>query len=156
MYARNTIHRDQYTFFKNKLTNLLRRAKRLYYYKVFSRVMRDSSKLWNHINRVIGKGYKVPMESLNTDNNRIVGNEMVNYANTYFVNIANELTNDLPVWQYIETGAPNPHTFSFIPTNELEVGAVIKSLKNKGGGFSDISIVCLKNNFIVFSYIFPV
>ena len=36
MYIRGSIIKESYTFYANKLTALLNRAKRLYYYKIFS------------------------------------------------------------------------------------------------------------------------
>ena len=151
MCNRGTIHKEQYTQFKNRLTTLLRRAKRLYYFRLFYRCQRDSRKLWLHINKVIGKKVKVPMESLKVDQNVLVGTEMVNYANAYFVSIANNLTVDLLYVEPMLFSEMNPHSFAFMPTNEREVANVIKSLKNKGNGINDIGIMTLKNNNNVFS-----
>ena len=73
MCNRGTIHKEQYTNFKNRLTTLLRRAKRLYYFRLFLRFQSDSKKLWLHINTVIGKKVKVPMECLKVNQNVLVG-----------------------------------------------------------------------------------
>ena len=151
MCNRGTIHKEQYTLFKNRLTTLLRRAKRLYYFKLFYRCQRDSRKLWFHINKVIGKKVRVPMECLKVNQNVLMGTEMVNYANAYFVSIANNLTVNLVYMEPMLFGEPNPHSFAFMPTNEREVANVIRSLKNKGNGINDIGIVTLKNNNYVFS-----
>ena len=151
MCNRGTIQKEQYTQFKNRLTTLLRRAKRLYYFRLFSRFQRDSKKLWLHINKVIGKRVRVPMECLKVNQNVLVGIEMVNHANTYFVSIANNLSRALQNLEPMLFGEPNPHSFAFVPTNEREVADIIKSLKNKGSGINDISIVTLKNNNHIFS-----
>ena len=151
MCNRGTIHKEQYTNFKNRLTTLLRRAKRLYYFRLFLRFQSDSKKLWLHINKVIGKKVKVPMECLKVNQNVLVGTEMVNHANTYFVNVANNLSRTLLNLEPLLLGEALPHSFAFVPTNEREVAEVIKSLKNKGSGINDISIVTLKNNNQVFS-----
>lgn len=151
MCNRGTIHKEQYTTFKNRLTTLLRRAKRLYYFRLFSRCQKDSKKLWFNINKIMGKKDRVPMECLKVNQNALVGTEMANYANTYFVSIANDLTMDLVHLDPMLFGAANPHSFAFVPTNEREVAGVINSLKNKGNGISDIGIITLKNNKLVFS-----
>ena len=151
MCNRGTIHIEQYTGFKNRLTTLLRRAKRLYYFRLFSRFQRDSKKLWLHINKVIGKKVRVPMECLRVNQDILVGTEMVNHANAYFVSIANNLSWALVNLEPMLLGQSNPHSFAFVPTNEREVADVIKSLKNKGSGVNDIGIVTLKNNKNIFS-----
>ena len=95
MVIRGTINKADYTYFSNHLTTLLRRAKRLYYYKLFLRVGIDSSKLWMHINNILGNRTKTSMVSLKVNDVALVGTDMVNYANSYFVNIAGNITNDL-------------------------------------------------------------
>ena len=77
---------------------------------------------------------------------------LVNYANSYFVNIAGNITNGLvrPV-AFAPLQEPNLFSFIFLRTNEHEVAMVICSLKNKGSVLTDLSVVCLKKNIQVFS-----
>ena len=152
MVTRGTINKADYTYFSNQLTILLRRAKRLYYYKLFLRVGIDSSKLWMHINAILGNRAKTSMASLKVNDVALVGTDMVNYANSYFVNIANDITNGLisPV-AFAPLQEPNLYSFIFLHTNEHEVAMVIRSLKNKGSILNDLSVVCLKRNVQVFS-----
>ena len=152
MVVRGTINKADYTYFSNHLTTLLRRAKRLYYYKLFLRVGIDSSKLWMHINNILGNRTKTSMVSLKVNDVALVGTDMVNYANSYFVNIAGNITNGLvrPV-AFAPLQEPNLFSFIFLHTNEHEVAMVICSLKNKGSVLTDLSVVCLKKNIQVFS-----
>ena len=63
---------------------------------------------------------------------------MVNHANSYFVNIAANLSANLQNNEpYVATFAPNPFSFTFLPTDANEVFMVIMSLKNKGNGLND-------------------
>ena len=152
MVIRGTIKKADYTYFSNHLTTLLRRAKRLYYYKLFLRVGIDSSKLWMNINNILGNRTKTSMVSLKVNDVALVGTDMVNYANSYFVNIAGNITNGLvrPV-AFAPLQEPNLFSFIFLHTNEHEVAMVICSLKNKGSVLTDLSVVCLKKNIQVFS-----
>ena len=152
MFTRGTIAKVDYTYYKNRLTSLLRRAKRLYYFRLFKRDGNNSTKLWYHINKVLGNSSKVPMRCLEIDINTLVGMDMVNYANSYFVNIASDLTKNLPNNDpHIAFQEPNLCSFNFLPTNAMEVERVIRSLKNKGSGLNDLSIASLKNNIHIFS-----
>ena len=152
MYLRGRIIRESYTFYANKLTVLLNKARRLHFAKLFSRYSKNTSKTWLYINRLIGNSTKGSMEKLMVGGETLTGMQMVNYANEYFVSIANRLTecmqNSGPYMVFTER---NPHTFEMRPTDVCEVVKVIYSLKNKGNGLLDISIVTIKNNSHIFS-----
>ena len=152
MFIRGTITKEYYTFFRNRLTSLLRRAKKLYYYRVFLKEIKNTTKLWSRVNMVLGNRTNVPMECLKVDGNMIRGLQMVDYANNYFVSAASNLLMNLPhndPYQIIFE--PNPSTFIFLPTDFNEVVTVIRSLKNKGSGLNDISVVSLKINALTFA-----
>lgn len=152
MYIRGTIMKADYNYYKNRLTMLVRRVKRLYYFNLFQSAGKDSSKIWLHINTLLGNQGQVVMDGLKVDTRYLTGNEMVNYANSFFVNIANNLTADLEQRDFIPPlNRPNPGSFVFMHTNTDEVSKVIGSLKNKGNGLHDIRVLVLKNNIQVFS-----
>ena len=78
---------------------------------------------------------------------------MVNYANNYFVGIANSLTEGMKDGgPYVFNNEQNPHTFVLRPTDIHEVLKIIQKLKNKGSGLIDISITTVKNNSHIFSF----
>ena len=133
MFTCGRISWEAYTWYNNRLTYLLRRVKRLFYYKLFVRAGKNSAKLWFNINRILGNSCKTPMQSIHVDDRIHNGTSMVNYVNSYFVNIASNLTADLPTDEpcfiFQET---NMFTFNFLPTDISEVSLVISSLKNKG------------------------
>ena len=152
MYIRGTIAKVCYTFYKNHLTTLLRRAKRLYYFRLFLQERNSSSMLWHRINMVLGNSSGVLMESLKVDGNILRGADMVNKANSFFVNVANSLSANLQNNEpYVVNFEPNPFSFTFLPTDAQEVYMVIMSLKNKGNGLNDISALTLKINAHSFS-----
>ena len=151
MYIRGTIDKVYYTLFRNHVISLVGRAKRLYYFRLFLQET-NTSKLWYRINTVLGNSTGVPMECLKVDRNILRGVRMVNHANSYFVNIAANLTaNSQNNEPFIVTFTPNPFSFAFLPTDANEVFMVIMSLKNKGNGLNDISALSLKKNAQIFS-----
>ena len=151
MYTRGTVLKEEYTYFKNKLTTLIRRVKRLYYFNLFRGLDRDSGKIWNQINLLLGNRSQVEMDGLQVDTSYIREKEMVDYANSYFVSIANNLTVGLPDEYLPPYGGPNPNSFMFLETTVQEVSGIIKSLKNKGNGLHDISVFVIKKYLEIFS-----
>ena len=152
MFIRGTITKVEYTFYKNRLTSVLRRAKRMYYFRLFLQERKNSSKLWYRINMVLGNSASIPMDSLKVEDNVLRGLSMVNHANTYFVNIAANLSANLQSnGPFVVNFEPNPFSFAFLPTDANEVYLVIMSLKNKGNGLNDISALTLKMNAQSFS-----
>ena len=86
------ICREDYRHYANKLTSLLYKAKKLYYLKLFLHSSNNSTKTWSYINRLIGNSSKGTLEKLKVNDSTLSGLEMLNYANGYFVGIANTLT----------------------------------------------------------------
>ena len=151
MYVRGTILKEEYTHFKNRLTTLIRRVKRLYYFNLFSSLGNDSSKIWHQINNLLGNRSQVEMDGLQVDTLYIKGKDMVDYANSFFINIANDLTAGLPDEFLPPYSRPNRNTFVFLATDKWEVIGIIKSLKNKGNGLYDLSVQTVKKNIEIFS-----
>ena len=152
MYVRGTIFKVDYNYYKNKLVTLVRRVKRMYYFNLFQKLGKDSNKVWYHINVLLGNKGQVIMDGLKVGTSIISGTEMVNYANSFFINVANNLTAGLQDLDFVPPlSRPNPSSFVFMHTHTDEVRKVIRSLKNKGNGLYDISVLVLKNNIQVFS-----
>ena len=55
---RNDNNRTKYTIYTNKLTSLLRTAKKQYYYKMFAKYKHDCKKTWSQVNVLLGKSKK--------------------------------------------------------------------------------------------------
>ena len=101
---------------------------------------------------LLGNKSRVVIDSLKVGDSYIRDNEMVNYANSFFVNIANTLTADLQDGDFDSLHSiPNPKSFVFMQTDRNEVNSVIRSLKNKGNGLHDISVMTIKKNLNTFS-----
>ena len=152
LYFRGHITRESYTFYANRLTTLLNKSRKVYYFKLFYRDIKNTKKTWSNINRVTGSTARCSMEKLLVGGETLTGMRMVNYANEYFVSIANRLTEEMQInGQFMVYTERNPYTFEMRPTDVREVVKVIYSLKNKGNGLLDISVVTIKNNSQVFA-----
>ena len=91
------------------------------------------------------------MSRLIVNGNVLTGVDMADYANRYFTNAANNLTEnliDIPFRFYNE---PNPRTILLQPTDAYEVAKVIMGLKNKGNCIIDLSIKSVENNAHILS-----
>ena len=53
MYLKGRIARGDYTYYKNRLTSVLRKVKRLYYTKLLFDAAKDPRKLWNCLNNIV-------------------------------------------------------------------------------------------------------
>ena len=152
MYLRGTIPKIAYTFYNNRLTLLLRKVRRLYFFILFQHNRKNMRKLWFHINDLLGSKANSQMEQLDVDGRKLTGQNMVDFANIHFVQIAQNLTAGINhLGPYNQIAERNPFTCMFYPTDIVEVKMIIKSLKNKGSGLHDISIVTIKNNSDIFS-----
>ena len=92
MFVRGRIVKQDYTYYGNKLTTLLRKAKKLHFYKLFLNVGGNSARVWFHIYRLLGNCGHTNMDKLRVESTVLTGREVVNYANKYFVDIVNNLT----------------------------------------------------------------
>ena len=132
MFLRGTIPKVSYAIYNNKLTLLLRKVRRLYFYKLFQRNRKNMKKLWFHINDLLGNKSKSQMEQLQVDGRILSGQNMVDFANSHFVNIAQNLTAGITaLGPYNHISERNPCTCMFYPTDVFEVKTVIKSLKRQ-------------------------
>ena len=94
LYLKGKISKNDYTLFKNRLTAVLRRSKRLYYAKVFLEVGNNPRKMWSTLNSIICKKNYSVLTEVKVGDTVLSGQSLVNYANDYFVKIASSLTSN--------------------------------------------------------------
>ena len=122
MYVHGTIIRADYTYYKNRLTTLIRSVKRMYYFNPFQRIGKDSSKIWHHINILLGCQSWMITDGLKVGTSFFRGNEMVDYANSFFVNITNDFKDNLQDEVFmLPCSRPNTNSFVFLHTNRHKV-----------------------------------
>ena len=152
LYLKGKIGKTDYTWYRNRLSNILRKAKRLYFAKEFLKSAGSSNKIWSSINSIMNRKKGISIDYVRRDGLMIVGCELANHFNHYFVTAAASITSDLafPANYVFRTMAVLESCF-LSPTNISEVTKIIKSLKNKGSKLLDISVLVIKDNAAIFS-----
>ena len=139
---RGLIQRRQFNMYKNALTWLINKMRRKYFHEKFESCKSNSKKTWSGINQILGRGGQEPMRSIKTDAGRIVeGLDMANQFNTYFTGIVSRITEMLPRevnFNYLRSIDRVPQSCFLVPTNEVEVAEILKSLPDKGNCLTDI------------------
>ena len=88
LFVKGRIQKVTYTNFRNRLTNIIRRVKSLYYAKLFLENAKNSKKVWDILNGLLNRSSKNTLKELVVNNGRLRGDSLVNYINNYFINIA--------------------------------------------------------------------
>ena len=156
LYLRGIITREVYTTFKNRLTNIIRRSKALYYSNLFYENAKNSKMVWSIINGILQKRSNPVLTQVIDNGTVLTGETLVNYANNYFINIAATLSNTLPSVDFTCLAPPVVVSCYFHPASWSEVVKIIKKLKNTGNKILDIHPSVLKDNMILFGYQFMV
>ena len=95
LYVSGRVSRLAYTSFRNRLTAVLRRSKRLYYVKLFYNAGFASKQIWHVINSIIVKKKCQKLECLEVNGTSLTGLPLVNYINRYFASAALTVTRGL-------------------------------------------------------------
>ena len=95
MLKNNVISLADFNSYKRLLNSAIKQAKLLYYIKKSFKFNGDIKRTWKFINEVLNKNERKPIYSINNSNSvELKGNEMVNYFNSYFINVITDLTNN--------------------------------------------------------------
>ena len=152
LYMSGKISKITYTSFRNQLTAVLRRAKRLHYVKLFYSAGFAPKQIWSVIDNIINRKRGHTLRELKINGNVLTGLPLVNYINNYFVSVVLNLTRDLtPTAVYPFLSPQVPNSCFFYPATPTEVGRVIENLKNKGSKLHDIPPMLIKENKDIFS-----
>ena len=150
-FLKGRISRADYIFYKNRLTNVIRRVKRLYFSKQLLDASKDSKKFWNIFNNLIQRCDCYSLKEIRVGNAILVGQELVNYVNNFFITAVSSITRHLPPPSaYIFITPPVQSSCFFYPTSPPEVMKVIKGLKNKGSKLFDVHPTIIKENILFF------
>ena len=151
MYLKGNISRGNYTMFKNRLTNAIRRSKALYYSKLFYENAKNQKLVWSIINGILNKRKNPVLKQIAYNGLVLTGGVMADFVNNYFVSIATTLTGTLQeVSEFVCLSPPVMVSCFFYPASLSEVFNVISRLKNRGNKILDISPALLKENIILF------
>ena len=95
-YLKGRVSKREYTWFKNKVTNAIRKTKALYYAQLFLQNANNSKALWSSINSVMNKNDPKTLREIKMNGEILTGRVLADYVNQYFVNTADNVTVGLP------------------------------------------------------------
>ena len=151
-YISGNINKAVYASFRNRVTLVIRRAKRLYYLRLFYNAGCASKEVWAIIDNILVRKKDNGLKHLNIDGTLLTGLPLVNYVNHYFAGAALSVTRGLnPPNVYPFLTPPVPNSCFFYPSTPIEVGKVIMKLKNKGSKLHDIHPTVIKDNLDIFA-----
>ena len=152
LYLSGRTCKPAYASFKNKLTAVIRRAKRLHYVKLFYHAGCAPKQIWTIIDNLLTRKSTHTLKRLEIDGTVLTGLPLVNCINNYFTNTVLNITRGLtsPV-VYPFVAPPVPNSCFFYPTTAREVDKVIMNLKNKGSKIHDILTLLIKENKDIFA-----
>ena len=128
----NLVSHEQYSSFRNKITNLIRKHKEKYYVEAFTRNFGDSKKTWGTIRELCnGKNnFKTIDEIFYNGVHYQESNEIAALFNKYFVTISHDLAAALPPpvhspYMYVQSNNSPPIELN--PVSCVEVSSIIAS-----------------------------
>ena len=89
---------QKFKTYKNKLNMLIRKSKRMFFFKKFEKSKNDMKKTWNAINDIIGKGKRQSSQcKFKDESGNIFTNpqDISNQFNDFFVNVGPELASNI-------------------------------------------------------------
>ena len=151
-YISGNTSKAVYASFRNRVTWVIRKTKRLYYLKLFFQAGYATKQIWTIIDNILTRKKDNSLKHLNIDGTLLTGLPLVNYVNNYFAGAALLVTRGLlPPDIYPFLTPPVPNSCFFYPATPIEVGKVIMNLKNKGSKLYDIHPTVIKENKDIFS-----
>jgi hypothetical protein len=148
--------KDIYIRYKNKLTNIIRNSKKLYYKNQFELLNGNMRETWKLINKVMQNAHgNKQMSSIKeiSHNGQIVSDplQIANKFNDFFTSIGPDLANKLPLMHANASIAdtmpsPNVHSLFVEPCTEAEIICITNNLATtKGIGLDGYSIKVIKS-----------
>ena len=140
-----------YKTFKNKLTHIIRIAKKNYFKEKFDMYRNNGKKTWETISEILkNKNKKTKVTDTFITSNGVPctdNTDIANNFNIYFTTVGNTLAANLPQTDNdpIELIESNPDNFFCIPTTPAEINNIILHSKSKKStGFDNIDSYIVK------------
>jgi len=138
LFKSGRLSRVEFNFYRNRVTDLIRRRKREYYCAKFEQFVGDLRRTWSVINEIISpnavRSRKTVCKLRDVDANLIeddidIANTMNDYFSTIGANIANSFDNAGDPTQFLRGDYPD--SFFFSPATVGDIKVYIMALKNK-------------------------
>jgi len=125
---------NRYKLYKNKLTDVLRIAKKCYYKKLLIDNKTSIKGTWEVLNSIIKKGLKkttYPEYFVDAHGEHLTKNRVVNSFNDFFVNIGRDLASSIPDEQTNEEAIKKFVSYAANKTNNVKANKELKkAIKN--------------------------
>lgn len=146
--------RNSYKFYRNKIANLIRLSKKLYFHNFFSENIKNIKKTWQGINSLINNNKKsnksiIGLNDKHTNTVIRENSKLANVMNKHFVSIGQKLTSQVPddnthFTSYLGNISQS-NSFFFEPITEEEVEReILKTPHNKAYGLYSFPVTLLK------------
>jgi hypothetical protein len=140
-----------YKSYRNKLTAILRKSEKNYYFQKLDNVKGNLAKTWKILNTITSRSRNNYSIDEIVYNNSIISDpkQIANKFNNFFINIGPDLAKKItPVSENFGKFLPPKNTNSIFlkPTDNLEIKEIILGLKNSySKGHDNISVNTIKN-----------
>ena len=142
------VSQAEYSRFRNKVTNLVRKCRDTYYQSCFSRNSKNIKNTWKLIRKICTSYHANSIEKLISNGTTYDKPEdIAEIFSDFFSNIANNLTNNLPPssvspYEFVARNSHQPIFFD--PITQDECSTIIASLKNTKEHIDHISVQIFK------------
>lgn len=136
---------QRYRFYRNKLNNLLKRTKALYFSNKLSQYKNDAKKTWQLIKAGLNKVNHNENFKIKCNGTTVVANEKIaEIFNEHFVGIGQNMTDNIDTAKRINDRQVNCSGLFLAPVTEDEVRNNIQKLKNNSAPGDELSAKLLK------------
>jgi Reverse transcriptase (RNA-dependent DNA polymerase) len=147
---RSILNKEIYVKYRNKLNILIRKTEKDFYSSKFKAAVGNMKDTWKIISSCLKSKTKPPLTDSFVINGKNTENiqEIVNGFNNYFSNVGLHLASSIPKSNvdhasFLKT--PKVNSFSFSPTDPLEIMRLALEIKNKSSyGYDDIPVSIMK------------
>ena len=137
---------SKYKTYRNRLNKLKRMAKTDYYRNLCTSLKSNTKKLWEIINRTLGKESnktcvidKLKIGNVMYNNPNDISNELASYFASVGSNYAKAIpTSKTNITKYLEQLKRNDRSIFIVPTDKCEIEKLITSLPNKNSSGFDL------------------
>lgn len=131
----NSILKQQYTSYKNKLLKLIEHSKRIYIQKTIDESTNEPKIIWQHVNKIFNKTRPKPnITKIEDEHNEMLDDqkEIAEAFNKFFTNLGSVYASKIKKPKdFIEDKFSVRESFFLVPTNAQEIKDVIIELKDK-------------------------
>ena len=146
MYGANETAISKYKTYRNRLNKVKRMAKTDYYRKLCNSLKSNTKKLWEIVNRTLGKELnktcvidKLKVGNITYNNSNDISNKLA----SYFASVGSNYAKAIPapktnITKYLKQIKRNDHSIFLVPTDKSEIEKLITGLPNKNSSGFDL------------------